>query len=96
MLDDREWGRTNGGPLEIAQIVWLHALELVVDSDDDLSDALELAQMAGNDPAVLQHALFHGRTMEPRDLSVARAIHELETAIELVTRAGPSRSIGRV
>jgi hypothetical protein len=84
MSDEADWGASQTLPLEIAQIVWLHALTM--DEGGDPADHMELVQLAGNDQSVLEHAHSHGvaRQQTSDDPGVDGAVRSIAGAIGLL------------
>jgi len=59
MNSEPDWGTSQRLPLEIAQVVWLHALTL--NTGREPNDEMALVDLAGNDRSVLEHARSPGR-----------------------------------
>ena len=85
MNHEPDRGASQTLPLEIAQIVWLHALTL--DPGGEPNDEMALVHLAGNDRSVLEHALSHGRGREHDSGHghVTTGIRYIESAIALLS-----------
>lgn len=94
MTDPADHARSSRD-LELVQVVWLRALGS--DLSHDRVDELELVQLAGNEPTVLEHAIRYG-TKHQGECGTARqaasALDALEHAAALVAhhRAVRARS----
>lgn len=84
----REWRRPTGDddrPLQLAQVIWLHAAHLPYGSGR--TGEMQLVRLARNDPSVLRHAIALGRsddTTASDQARFTRAEARLEGAIALL------------